>query len=254
MSTPAGQAGESGRPAPGRVGLVRLWPLALMLAVFGLVYALGLHRYLSFETLGRQQQRLAAFVAAHPIAAPAGFVLLYVLVVAVSLPGATVLTLASGLLFGIVAGAACTVVGATVGAVLVFLAARYATGNWLAARSGPFVENLRARLQQDGFSYLLAIRLVPVVPFWLANLAPAVAGMGLLPFATATLLGIIPATVVFASIGAGMGAVLEQGGTPDLSVAFRPAVLLPLAGLAALSLLPLAYRAWQARSAVRPDG
>lgn len=241
-------------PARRRFSLARLWPVALILLALVLVYAVGLQRYLSFETLGHQQQRLQGFVSAHSAWAPAVFVLTYVIVVAVSLPGSAVLTVTSGLLFGTAGGAACSVVGATIGAVLLFLAARYAISDWLAARAGPFMEKLRTRLQQDGFSYLLAIRLVPVVPFWLANLAPAVAGMRLLPFALATLLGIIPATVVFASIGAGVGVILQQGGTPDLSVALRPAVLLPLAGLAALSLLPVAYRRWRARTAASPHG
>ena len=232
-----------------RFSLTRLWPLALLLAVLGLAYALGLHQYLSFKVLGEQQQRLRALVGANPIAAPAGFVVLYAACVAVSVPGSVVLTLAAGLLFGTALGAACAVVGASVGAVLLFLAARYAIGDWLAAKAGPLMSKVRDGLQRDGFSYLLAIRLIPVVPFWLANLAPALAGMRLAPFAAATAIGIIPGTVVFASIGAGIGSVLAEGRTPDLSVIFKPAVLLPLLGLALLSLLPVAYRHWKGRHA-----
>jgi uncharacterized membrane protein YdjX (TVP38/TMEM64 family) len=224
----------------------RWWPAALVLAALGAAYALGLQRDLSFAALAHNRQMLEGFVTAHPAAAAAAFVALYVGVVAVSLPGSLVLTLTGGFLFGTVLGACCAVVGATLGAVLLFLAARHAVGDWLAARAGPFMAKLRAGLERDGFSYLLAIRLIPVVPFWLANLAPALAGMRLLPFALATLLGIIPATIVFASVGAGIGAVLQQGGTPDLSVVLRPAVLLPLLGLACLSLAPVAYRRWRA--------
>ena len=217
-----------------------IWPMA-----FALAYALGLHRALSLDALTEHRRWLQAVVSLRPAASAAGFVAMYTVIVAFSLPGATVLTVAGGLLFGTVAGAACAVTGATLGGILLFLAARYVLGEWLSRRAGPVMARLRAGLERDGFSTLLAIRLTPIVPFWLANLAPALAGMRLLPFALATLLGISPATVVFASVGAGLGAVLDQGGTPDLSIVLRPSVVLPLLGLAALSLLPVVVRRWR---------
>ena len=225
----------------------RLWPAAVVLLALAAAYAFGVQHYLSFEVLGQQQNRLRDVAADHPLLAPAGFVLLYVLVVAISLPGSTVLTIAAGLVFGTLLGAACAVVAATTGAVLLFLAARYALGDWLAARAGPLTGRIREGLRRDGFSYLLALRLIPVAPFWLVNLAPALVGMRLGPFAAATFLGIIPGTTVFASIGAGIGAVLAQGKQPDLGAVFRPGVILPLLGLALLSLLPVAWRRWKAR-------
>jgi len=231
--------------APQRSLAVRLWPIGVVLMLLVATYMLGLQRSLSFDVLGRQQQRLQALVSSHPMATAAGYVLLYVAAVTISLPGAAVLTIAGGLLFGTAVGAACVVVGATCEAVLLFLAARYAIGDWLAARAGPFMTRVQAGLEKDGFSYLLALRLIPVFPFWLLNLAPAIAGMRLLPFAAATFLGIIPGTVVFASIGAGIGTVLAEGKRPDLSIVFRPTVILPLIGLALLSLLPVAWRRWR---------
>ncbi len=223
----------------------RLWPLGLGLVLLAAAYAVGVQHSLSFGALGRQQERLRALVAARPVAMAASYILLYVAVVAISLPGSAVLTIAGGLLFGTGGGAACAVVGATGGAVLLFLAARYAIGDWLAVRAGPFMARVQAGLETDGFSYLLALRLIPVFPFWLVNLAPAIARMRLMPFAVATFLGIIPGALVFASIGAGIGTVLAHGGRPDLSVVFRPAVILPLLGLALLSLLPVAWRRWR---------
>lgn len=183
----------------------------------------------------------------HPVLAGAIYVAAYIVIVAISLPGSLVMTIAGGLLFGTAIGAACAVVGATAGAVLLFLAARYAIGDLLAARAGPFMERIRAGLEADGFSYLLALRLVPVFPFWLMNLAPALVRMRLAPFAAATFLGIIPGTAVFASVGAGLGAVLAEGRQPDVSVALRPQVILPLLGLALISLLPIAVRRSRAR-------
>ena len=227
--------------------LGRLWPLAALLAAVALAYALGLQHVLSFQFLGQQQQALRAFTVAHPVLAIVGYVAIYAAAVALSLPGAVVLTLAGGLLFGTVLGGASAVVGATAGAVLLFLAARTALGNTLARRAGPLMDRIRPGLERDGFSYLLAMRLLPVFPFWLVNLAAAIVGVRLGVFALATFVGIIPGTVVFASVGAGIGSVLAAGRTPDLSIVFRPAVILPLVALAALSLLPVAWRRLRAR-------
>ena len=101
---------------------------------------------------------------------------------------------------------------------------------------------MRPGLERDGFFYLLTIRLIPVLPFWLVNLAPALVGMPFGAFAAATAIGIIPGTAVFAGIGAGLGDVLAAGGRPDLGVLLAPEILLPLLGLAALSLLGVWWR------------
>lgn len=228
-------------PAPRRTW-TRLWPLAVILGALALAYALGLQRTLSFEALAEHRAALAGFVADRPVVAPLLYVLAYVLVVGFSLPGGAVMTLAGGFLFGPWLGAAAAVLGATLGACAIFLAARHALAETLARRAGPLMGKLREGLARDGFWYLLSLRLLPVVPFWLANLAPALAGMRLAPYAAATFLGIIPATAVFAGIGAGLGQVFEAGGRPDLSVILSPGILLPLLGLAALSLLGAWWR------------
>ncbi len=227
--------------------LRRLWPLLLLAALLAAAYATGLHRQLSWPALAAHEAELRQRVAQHPLWAAALYVVVYAAAVAISIPGAVVLTVSGGLLFGTAAGGALAVAGAWVGAVLLFLAARTALGPLLAARAAPLLDRVRPGLQRDGFSYLLALRLIPVVPFWLTNLAPALVGMRLAPYAAATLLGIIPATLVFASIGAGVAGVLAEGGQPDLSVIVSAPVLLPLLGLALLSLLPVAWRLWQGR-------
>ena len=228
----------------------RFWPILPLLLVFALGYAFGLHNELNWPSLARREAELRALVAAHPLAMAAGFVALYATAVAVSFPGAIVLTVTSGLLFGPWLGAALTVTGATTGSVLIFLAARTALAPFLAARAGPFIERFRAGLQRDAFSYILALRLIPVIPFWLVNLAPALLGVRLAPFAAGTFLGIMPATTVFASLGAGIGTILASGGRPDLTIILTPPVLLPLLGLAALSLVPVAWRAWRGRDGI----
>lgn len=226
----------------------RLWPLGLILVGLGLAYALGLHRLLTFEALAAHRAALAGFVAGAPVPAALAYALAYVAVVALSLPGGAVMTLAGGFLFGPWLGAALAVTGATIGACLLFLAARHALAETLARRAGPLLERVREGLRRDGFWYLLSLRLIPVVPFWLANLAPALAGMPFPAYAAATFLGIIPGAAVYAGIGAGLGEVLDAGGRPDLSAVLSPGILLPLLGLAALSLLGVWWRGRQRRA------
>jgi len=229
--------------------LKRLAPLLALLAAIAAAYAFGLQRQFTWPALAAHQAALHAFTAAHPLASCAGYVVLYAVAVGLSLPGGAVLTVAGGLLFGVALGAALAVLGATLGAIVLFLVARYALADLLAAKAEPLMARIRPGLEQNGFSYLLALRLLPVFPFWLVNLAPALAGMRLAPYAAATFFGIIPGALVFASIGAGVGEVLARGGAPNLSIVFSARVLLPLLGLAALSLAPVAWRRWRARHA-----
>lgn len=228
----------------------RRWlPLALLVAALLGVYASGLHRHLSLATLQTQRDALQAFVAVHPLAAPLAYVLAYAAAVALSLPGALFLTLAGGFLFGPWLGGLLAVLGATAGAVLVFLIARTAVGSSLRRRAGPWLQRMEAGFQADAFHYLLVLRLIPLFPFWLVNLVPALLGVPVRTFALATFLGIIPATFVYASVGNGLGAILDRGQEPDLKLVLEPQVLLPLLGLAALALLPVLYRRWKGRTA-----
>jgi len=231
----------------------RLIAPIVLVCLIAIVWASGLTNYLTWAGLAREQAVLNAWVAAHKVFAPILFVLIYVVSVALSLPQAGLLTLIGGLLFGGVVGGSLAVIGATVGAVLLFLIARSAFGEPMARRGGATggstLGKLREGLRRDGFSYLLAIRLVPLFPFWLVNLAAALCGMRMRPFVLATLLGILPTTFITASIGAGIGGVLVLGQKPDLSILFSWPVLGPLAALAVLSLMPVAWRRWRARDA-----
>jgi uncharacterized membrane protein YdjX (TVP38/TMEM64 family) len=218
----------------------RFMPLLLLvlLAVAGFVLLRGV----GWDSLGRNQAVLTDWVGAHPFGSAALFVTLYIAVAALSLPQASLLTVAGGLLFGSILGCVLTVTGATIGASILLLVVRSAFAQTLDRQRHRIPEHVQAKLVRDGFSYLLALRLLPVFPFWVVNLAAAVAGIPLIVFAPATFLGIIPASFVFSSIGSGVGSVLAQGRTPDLSVLFSAHILLPLAGLAVLSLLPVLWR------------
>lgn len=225
----------------------RFLPLLSLLLVLAAGYALGLHRELSWDALAARQAGLHALVAARPAAAGLSFLAVYIAAAAVSFPGTVVLTVAGGLLFGTLPGAALTVLAATTGSTIVFLVARTTLGTLLAARAGPFLDRFRAGLRRDAFSYILAMRLLPVIPFWVVNLVTAVLGVRLAPFMLGTFLGIIPATTVLSGIGAGIGSVLMAGGRPDFRVMLSPPVLLPLLGLAVLALAPVLWRVWRQR-------
>lgn len=229
--------------------LKHLLPLALLIAGLLALWAFGLRRDLSWSSLSLHQAELSALVAAHPINAGVAYVVVYAVTVACSLPEGALVTLAGGLMFGTVLGGTLAITGASIGAVILFLAARYAYAEVVARRAAPFMARLRPGIERDGFLYLLALRLVPLFPFWLLNLVAAACGMRLLPFALATVLGIIPGTFVYAWIGAGLAGILQGGGTPDFAAIFSPHILLPLLALATLTMLPVGWRAFKARGA-----
>ena len=227
----------------------RLIAPALLIGAAAAVWALGLTDHLSWSGLARDYQLLKAQVAAHPWLAPCIYVVFYAASVTLSLPQAGLLTMIGGLLFGIAGGGSLAVTGATIGAVLLFLIARSAFGDPLAKRAGATLGKLREELRRNGFVYLLSLRLAPVVPFWLVNLAAALCGMRLSHFFAATLIGIMPMTFVLASIGSGLGDVLARGERPDLGTVFSWPVVAPLMILAVASLSPVIWRKWRARDA-----
>jgi uncharacterized membrane protein YdjX (TVP38/TMEM64 family) len=224
------------------VSMRRLLPFGILVAAgLGFVAAGGRH-YLTFAALAANRTWLRGLVTDWGAGAAVLYVFVYAAAVALSVPGAAILTVAGGFLFGIWLGGACAVVGATFGAAVIFLAARAGFGG-LARHARPFLAKLKAGFSADAFNYLLVLRLVPLFPFWLVNLVPALAGVGLGTFLLATFIGIIPGTFVYASIGNGLGKVLEQ---PDLDILFRPSVLGPFVALAILALLPVWYK-WRQR-------
>ncbi|MCB4823943.1 TVP38/TMEM64 family protein [Roseicella aerolata] len=237
-----GKAARAPSRVAGRPGLRRFWPLALLLAAILLIFALGLHRQLSLAALAEYRRALAELVAARPVAAALLYVGTYAGAIALAVPAGPVLTMAGGLLFGLWLGTALAAAAATTGACLLFLAVRSALAPVVARHAGRLVETLRPGLERDGGWYLLSLRLLPIVPYWLGTIAPALVGMRLLPFATGTALGILPGTAVFASLGAGLDDIFAHGETPDLSAVLSPSVLLPLTGLAVLSLLTTWWR------------
>jgi uncharacterized membrane protein YdjX (TVP38/TMEM64 family) len=233
-------------PNPRRFPYRRLIPLGL-LVLAGLVFVLsGGGRYLSFAALAENREFLRSLAARGGAVTACGFILIYAGLTALSVPGALILTLVAGFLFGPWFGTAYALIGATLGATIVFLAARAGLSG-IAARAGPRLQRIEAGFRKDAFNYLLCLRLVPVFPFWLVNLVAGLAGMRLTTYVVATFIGMIPGAFVYAGIGNGTGALIEAGQKPDLHLISRPSILLPLIGLAVLALLPTLYRRWRGR-------
>jgi uncharacterized membrane protein YdjX (TVP38/TMEM64 family) len=219
----------------------RRLPIVLIFAV-ALVGAFTLRDYLSFETLAANREALVAFRDANYLLTVVVFMAAYITIVAFSLPGATIATLTGGFLFSTFPGAIFNVAAATIGAVAIFLAAKWGFGERLAARmeaSDGAIKKLKGGIDENQWSVLLIMRLVPAVPFFVANLVPAMVGVPLTRFAATTFLGIIPGGIVYTSVGAGLGEVFARGETPDLGIIFEPHILFPILGLAVLASLPL---------------
>jgi uncharacterized membrane protein YdjX (TVP38/TMEM64 family) len=232
-------------------GWLRRLPLVFVVAAT-VAGAVVLRDTLSFETLAAHREALLAFRDAHYGATLAVFIAAYVLIVAFSVPGATVATLTGGFLFGVFPGVVWNVGAATVGACLIFMAVRAGWGERLAARldaADGRLGRIKAGIDENQWSMLFLLRLLPVVPFFAANVIPALLGVTLLRFAVTTFLGIMPGTVVFTAVGAGLGEVFDAGEVPDMGVILTAPVLVPILGLCVLAALPMAMKWWRGRRA-----
>ncbi|SEQ01870.1 TVP38/TMEM64 family protein [Thalassovita taeanensis] len=238
-------------PTPRR-SLIRHLPLLLIL-VAAAIGAVTLGDWLSFETLRDHRAELISFRDQNYPLSVALFMLAYTAIVAFSLPGSAVTTLTGGFLFATWPGVLINITAATLGAVLIFLAARWGLGVRLAARMDNgtgAIKRLKDGIDNNQWPMLFLIRLVPAVPFFVANLVPALVGVPLSRFVISTFLGIIPGGLVFTSVGAGLGEVFERGETPDLGLIFEPHILLPLLGLCALSALPIVIKVLKGRKGI----
>lgn len=221
--------------------LRRMLPL-IVIAVVAVLGFIFLRDVLTFDTLRDNREALIAWRDSNYLLAALIFVAVYVVIVAFSLPGAAVMTLTGGFLFGIFPGALFCVIGATLGAIAIFLATKTGLGDVLHDKirdNDGMVKRVDAGLKQNEISYLFLMRLVPAIPFFLANLIPAFLGVSLRNFAFTTFFGIMPGSVVYTSVGAGLGDVFARGESPNLGVIFEPQILGPILGLCALAVLPI---------------
>lgn len=218
----------------------------LVVACVAVVGAVTLGDHISFEALRDNREALIGFRETHAVLTALVFVAAYVVIVAFSLPGALPATLTGGFLFGTVGGSFLSVTGATIGAALIFLAVRIGFGAQLEARmsaSPGKVGQIKKGLEENQWSMLFLMRLVPIVPFFVANLVPAFLSVPLYRYVVSTFIGIIPGSLVYSSVGAGLGEVFDKGESPDLGVIFEWHILLPILGLCLLSMLPVIVKA-----------
>lgn len=252
--------GAGSTPPPALSARLRRWlPVAALVLLMALGFAFGLHETLTLSNLIMQRQELAGFVGAHLGVALATYLGLYAVAVSLSFPGASLLTIAGGFLFGWVLGGIATVFGATIGACAVFLVARSSFGELLTDRAGPFLARLAEGFRKDAFHYLLFLRLTPIFPFWLVNIAPAIFRMPLPAYALATFVGIVPGTFAFTFIGSGLDSVIaaQEAANPgcaaagncriDVSALVTPQLLAAFFALGLASLIPLVLKKLRTR-------
>lgn len=251
---------ETTKPA----GFLKRWaPVGLIIGLMALGFQQGWHQYLTLESLITHRDSLNTFVTENGVLAIGVFMLAYIVAVALSFPGASLLTIASGLFFGWFVGGLAATAAATIGAVLIFLVARTSLGETLTAKAGPFLDKLAKGFQDDAASYLLFLRLVPAFPFWLVNLAPALFNVRLSTYVWTTFIGIIPGTFAYAFVGEGLDSViaaqaesraacLANGGTDcassiDLSALVTKEIIIAAALLGLVALIPVVLKKLKAR-------
>lgn len=242
---------------------LRQWlPLVAVVAILVAGYFSGLGEYISLSNLIKQRENIDNFVTNNYLTALLIYILVYTLLVAISFPGASALSITSGLIFGWLVAGLATVTAATMGAVIIFMIARSSLGNVLKDKAGGFMAKMMDGFQKDAFQYLLTLRLIPAFPFWAVNIVPALLNMKLLPYTIATFIGIIPGTFAFSYLGAGLDSVIAEqeranpgcadAGTCSIEIGalVTTELLLALAFLAALSFLPFVIKKLRGKPAI----
>lgn len=232
----------------------RLLPVAIIAVALTAFFALGGPDYVSIESLKDNRVALSAMVADNFALVFIGFIALYALLVGISFPGASFLSIFGGFLFGALVGGLGVVVGATIGATAIFLAARYAFGDALSKKAGPYMKKFEVGLKENELTYLFILRLIPAFPFFIVNIVPALFDVKIRNYILTTFFGIIPGSFVYASVGAGVGAVFDAGQDVQLSgLMLQSKIIGPIVGLIALSLLPILYKKFKGSQAeVKP--
>ena len=218
-----------------------LFPIILITLLI-LFFVTGLHRYVSLSMLQSHHSELKQWASEHFFIAACAFTIIYILTAALSIPGATIVTLIGGLIFGTMVGSILVVFSATIGALIPFIATRSALADTLKEKAGPRLKRFEQGFKRNETSYLLFIRLVPIFPFWLTNIATGLLNVRIKSFIWTTFIGIIPGTIVYVAVGNGMGKALQAGNQIDLGIIFHPEIFIPLLGLGVLALIPIALK------------
>ena len=227
--------------------LGRLWPVAALLLALALLFLFGPDNDTLFEALRTHRVKLLSLVAEYAVIAELVYAMIYAVAIALSIPGGAMMTIIGGFLFGPLRTTLYVVVAATLGATALFLIARGTIGDRLRDRAGPWLAKMEAGFQDNAMSYLLVLRLVPLFPFFVVNLAPAFLGVSLRTYVIATFFGIIPATFVFALAGSGLGSALDASAEFSAASVLTPDIIAAFLGIAALALVPVIYKKFRGR-------
>jgi len=231
-----------GKPMKEGGSLKRALPLVVIALGFAVFFMLGLDKYLSFEALRDNRETLLEWRDQNYFMAVLAFGMAYAVFTAFSVPVGLWMTLAAGFMFGTVVGGFVALIGATLGATAIFLATRYAFADVMRKKVGGAIKKMEQGFRENELSYMFILRLVPLFPFWLVNLVPALLNVSTRSFLFGSLFGMIPGAMVYASVGNGLGTIFEKGGEPDLNIIFQPEILVPILGLALLALVPVVYK------------
>jgi uncharacterized membrane protein YdjX (TVP38/TMEM64 family) len=215
--------------------------LGLLGVMLSLFFYFHLNRYLTFETIQTYLADVQQWTELHYRSAVTIYILFFILMIACAIPGATILTLLGGFLFGISAFIY-AIMGTTLGGLVLFLAIRTAIGAGIAAKSSGWIKKMEAGFQENAFHYILTLRLMPVFPCWISNIAAGALNVPIRTFIVATVLGIAPATFIYVMAGRSLDRFLLAEKAPTLAMMLTPSVFLPLLGLAILSLFPVIYK------------
>lgn len=223
--------------------IVRFIPLIIIVIAIFIVLRLNILHYLNFSSLKLYHTQLALYVHQHFYLAILFFCLAYIFVVVTSIPGATIFSLLGGFLFGSIFGTVLVVVSATIGATLLVIAVKLAFGASVAAKIGSKVKFMEQNLKQNAFFYLLSLRLLPIVPFFLINLAAGIFDLKLRDFILATFIGIIPGAFVYVNIGSSLTTIFAQNTNNfELSSLVSPQILIALTLLGVLTLISAIFK------------
>ncbi len=214
-------------------------PLIVIIILMLIAYFSGITQFLTFENIKENRQLILSYIDQYPLLTLCLFILLYIVMTALSLPGGALLSIIGGFLFGVPLSTIYVVVGATIGATIIFLVARTAIGDLLKRKAGPFLSKMDAGFQKNTASYLLFLRLIPLVPFWLVNIAPAFFNVKTRTYLWTTFVGIIPGAYVFTQAGNGLGAIFDSGKEFSIETIFNIEVKIALVVLALFALIPV---------------
>ncbi|MTI17149.1 TVP38/TMEM64 family protein [Rhodobacteraceae bacterium RKSG542] len=235
--------------------VIKRWlPLVVIGGTMAFGFSMGWHEQLTLSELIKNRLLLENAVVEYPVLSVLIYMGVYILAVSLSFPGASFLTILGGFLFGWWLAGTATVIAATIGAALLFLAARTSLGTTLKEKAGPFLSKMSNGFQENAFSYLLFLRLTPVFPFWLVNIAPALFHMKLSPYVLATAIGIIPGTFAYSFVGSGLDSIIaaQEAADPgcasagrcqlDIAALITPQLLLAFAALGIVALIPVVVK------------